>query len=75
MAKTFHIMNADLYQVAGVSPRASKRGDTFALPDAVSACPWLPGDKLIPAGSYRIVSKKHFAGGSIEVEALTAASL
>lgn len=64
----YNIMNADMLHICGIRPSLQTRGDVFVLPTQVEACPWLPGDKLIPAGTYRITSRKRFRGGSQEIE-------
>lgn len=71
---TYHLMNADTRHVVGVSPCDDMpNGQVFTLPKKVEKCPWktstaeLAADKWIPAGKYKVVSRKFFRGGSIEI--------
>ena len=67
---SFHIMNSDLADF-GYSPRATKRGDTIEVTKPVQACPWKPSDAdTIPVGTYQIINRKGFVGGSQEVDIL-----
>lgn len=74
MFNTYHLMNAELMEVAGERPSQTKVGQIIKLPKAVKACPWKHNKAdMIPAGTYRIISRKGFVGGSQEVELVMAA--
>lgn len=66
----YHLMNADLWLVCKLSAREIKNGTVFKLPKTVETCPWKAGPKEIPAGTYKLVSRKFFVGGVLVVEAV-----
>ena len=66
----YHLHNSTFLDHVG-RPSQAKRGDVFDLPQTVGfkgpACrgEW---NVPIPAGRYKITSKKHFRGGTLEIE-------
>ncbi len=69
----FHIHNSDFMDLVG-RPSLAKTGDVFTLPKAVKGFegPSCSGawNVPIPAGTYKIVSRKHFRGGTQTIEAV-----
>lgn len=67
---TYHLHNSDYLEHVG-RPSQAKRGDQFTLPDGLTAFqgPGCRGMKcvIIPAGDYKVVSRKHFVGGTQEI--------
>ncbi len=67
----FHIHNADYMNLVG-RPSLAKTGDIFTLKQAVKGFegPSCRGEwnVPIPAGLYKIVSRKHFRGGTQTIE-------
>jgi hypothetical protein len=68
---TYHLCNSDFCDLVGSSADA-KRGDVFYLP---RACKGFEGPACrgqwnvpIPAGRYKIVSRKGFTGGTQEIQ-------
>ena len=67
----YHIHNADYMDLVG-RPSLAKTGDIFTLKKAVKGFegPSCSGEfnVPIPAGVYKIVSRKHFRGGTQAIE-------
>ena len=73
----YHIMNSDIMEncAGGLRPSKTTVGQIIVLRKAVETCSWktaLGGAKEIPAGKYKIVSRKGFVGGSQEIESVAA---
>lgn len=68
---SYHIHNGDFMNNVGL-PSQAKRGDTFTLPAGLLGFegPACRGSKSvpIPSGSYVIVSRKYFRGGTQEIK-------
>ena len=67
----YHIHNADYMDLVG-RPSLAKTGDIFTLSKAVKGFegPSCAGQCNVPiaAGIYKIVSRKHFRGGTQAIE-------
>lgn len=69
---TYHLNNSEYLSQVG-KPSQAKRGDVFVLtrPSIGREGGGCRGHIVhIPAGKYKIVSRKHFVGGSQEIEAV-----
>jgi hypothetical protein len=68
---TYHIHNSDFMELVG-RPSQAKTGDVFKLKKAVKGFtgPACRGEwnVPIPAGTYKIVSRKYFRGGTQTIE-------
>ncbi len=69
---TYHLHNADFLLIAQLSPRDAKQGDIFVLP---TSCLGFQGPScrgqqniVIEAGTYKIINRKGFRGGTQEIE-------
>lgn len=70
---SYHLSNASIVEYSDSFPSRLKKGGTFELRSEGRGSEgggWRGAKVFVPAGTYRVVSKKHFVGGTIEVAPL-----
>lgn len=64
----YEIFNSDIYLKAGIKG-ATERGMIITLKEQIEACTWGESrEKVIPAGTYKIVNRKRFRKGCVTIE-------